>query len=608
MNSNFVCIKVDREERPDIDQIYMEAVQSMGLQGGWPLNVFLNPGQKPFYGGTYFPPAQWRQVCQGVAKSFQINRAQIDESAEQFLKDLNHSELERYGIEPIQKSPDQDVLKKMLSSLSNKFDPKYGGLDKAPKFPMPGIWKFVLYANSVIRSQEVTDHLELTLDKMAMGGLYDQIGGGFARYSVDERWFAPHFEKMLYDNGQLLSLFAEAFRVYQKDLYRKVVFETIDFIEREMSSVEMGFYSALDADSEGKEGKFYTWTADELQKVLGNDYALFSEFYQVNEEGNWEEGVNILYCDSDITSFAKKHNLSKEDIEGKVRTWKKSLLNVRSKRIRPGLDNKILAGWNGMLLKGLTEAYRTFREPHHLDLAIKNANFISGKLMVGDELFRLPSMDSGPIHTAFLEDYAFVIDGFIGLYQCNFDEHWLSLAKQLTDKAIEQFYDQKDELFYFSPANGEQLIARKKEVFDNVVPASNSQMAINLYLLSKYFYDDNYEKLSVNMLHRVMKIIEQDPSYLFNWAVLYYYQTFGTAEISIVGEKIETIAHQLDLHGLFNKVLAGKKGKSILPMMEGRERKDDMDTIYVCYNKTCKLPVHTVEEAIKLINFEPGRP
>ncbi len=608
MNQHFVCIKVDREERPDIDQIYMDAVQSMGLQGGWPLNVFLTPEQKPFYGGTYFPPAQWRQICQGVAKSFEVNREQINESAEQFFQDLNHSELKRYGIEPIDKKPDVKILQKMLGSISNKFDPVYGGLNKAPKFPMPNIWKFILYANTIVKYDDVTVQLELTLDKMAMGGIYDQIGGGFARYSVDERWFAPHFEKMLYDNGQLLSLYSEAYRTYPKKLYKEIVFDTISFIERELTNQEGGFYSALDADSEGVEGKFYTWTADELQELLGSDYSLFSKYFQLRPEGNWEEGRNILHCEGNVQSFANENNIPLDELERKIAHWKEYLLEVRSKRIRPGLDDKILAGWNGLVLKGLTDAYRTFQDPHHLDLAIKNAEFIAKYLMENGELLRLQTSESNVVKHGFLEDYAFVIDGFIGLYQCNFDDRWLVLAKQLLDKAIDLFYDSKEELFYYTPINGEQLIARKKEIFDNVIPASNSQMGINLYLMSKFFYEDQYEQYANKMLNKLKKIVENDVSYLSNWAILYFYQTFETAEISFVGKNIQNLAREFDQQRIFNMVMSGMKQASDIPMIQNRERKEEKDTIYVCYNKSCKLPVHTVEEAIKQIDFEPGRP
>ncbi len=605
MNDNFVCIKVDREERPDIDQIYMQAIQTMGLQGGWPLNVFITPDQKPFYGGTYFPPAQWKQICSGVSKAFQNNTQQLLESAEQFSLEVNRSELSKYGIEVSQSEPNFSILKKMADILKSKFDPEYGGMNRAPKFPMPGIWKFLLYGNSFLKDKEVKIYLENTLDKMAKGGIYDQIGGGFARYSVDEQWFAPHFEKMLYDNGQLISLYADAYKTYPKKLYKDVVYDTIRFVERELRHENGGFYSAFDADSEGKEGEFYVWQSDELKQILGSDYETFAEYYQVKEDGNWEGDKNILHLDSNKAEIVKKMDLDESGFDRKVEEWKGMLLTVRNQRIKPGLDNKVLSGWNGLMLKGLTDAYRTFGEKSFLDLALANARFLETEMIENNELKRTFGNDD---IKACLEDYAFVIDGLIGLYQCTFDEKWIELAKGLAEKTIKLFFDSGEELFYYTSSNSEKLIARKKEIFDNVIPGSNSQMAINLFLLSRVFYDDKLEDLSKKMLGKVANMMETQPSYLYNWATLYFYHSVDLAEISLIGSDNNKMALEIDQQPIYHKIISASDGKSGLPVLASREMVNDKNTLYVCYNKSCKLPVHTVKEALKQINFEPDRP
>lgn len=603
MNDHFVCIKVDREERPDVDQVYMEALQTMGLQGGWPLNVFVTPDQKPFYGGTYFPPAQWRQVLLGVASAFKENKSQLLESAEQFFHELNTSELKRYGIEPSIEKPDKAVLGQVTALLKDKFDPQYGGTKKAPKFPMPSIWKYLLYANSANKDKEIETHIELTLDEMAKGGIYDQLGGGFARYSVDAQWFAPHFEKMLYDNGQLISLYSESYKIYKKDLYKKVVYDTVAFLERELLDESGGLYSALDADSEGREGEYYVWNSDEWKKLLGSDYELLAEFYGVAEEGNWEHGRNILYLKDTEEDFARSKNIPLREWQARLKSANEILFRQRQKRIKPGLDDKILAGWNGMALKGLTDAYRIFDEKAFLELALKNGEFLLTKMMDG-QLYRNYKNGKATI-PAYLEDYAFVIDGFIGLYQATFDEKWIAKAKELADYCLEYFYDEEEKMFFFSASNAEKLIARKKEIFDNVIPSSNSQMAINLYLLSKYFYEDKYAQIAADMLANVKPFFNSDISYLSNWAILYFFNTFDTAEICAIGEKAAAWRIEMDKEPFFNKIFAGTSANSQLPILKDRNKINGKSAIYVCYNKTCKLPVHTVQEAIKQINFEP---
>ena len=370
MNEFFVCIKVDREERPDVDQIYMEAVQAMGINGGWPLNVFLTPDQKPFYGGTYYPPQQWAQVLANINKAYTSNRKQIEDGAEELKTILSKSDLERFKQNATKTELEHD-LKEIFSKLSPKFDTTWGGMDKAPKFVMPSMWLMLLRHYYLTKNKDGLDQITLTLKRIAMGGIHDQVGGGFARYSVDTYWFAPHFEKMLYDNAQLMSLYAEAYSLTKDEEFKTIVQGIYEWLQREMTSDEGGFYSALDADSEGVEGKFYVWKKNEMDSILGSDSNLFSEYFTVKDTGNWEHGNNILIRDKTDIAFLKENNLNAEDWKKILDAAKVKLLKARELRTRPGLDDKIITSWNAMMITGLTDAYRAIGNESYLEAAKK---------------------------------------------------------------------------------------------------------------------------------------------------------------------------------------------------------------------------------------------
>ena len=601
MNEHYINIKVDREERPDIDQIYMDAVQAMGIQGGWPLNVFLTPDAKPFYGGTYFPPANWANLLGQISKAFGEARPEIEKSAEGFKDSLSRSEVEKYGLVETPKEFIKTELDKMFAVMQPSFDLKMGGTNRAPKFPMPSIYFFLLRYYKISGNEAALRHVKLTLNKMSYGGIYDQLGGGFSRYSTDTEWFVPHFEKMLYDNGQLLSLYSEAYQVTKDENYKTVVRETIEWLSREMTSPEGGFYSALDADSEGIEGKFYVWNDTELTTILGQDKDLFYDYYSINPDGNWEHDYNILLKTLSDEAFINKHKITKEVFSKKLAGWKELLLKERAKKIRPGLDDKILGSWNGLILKGLSDAYRVFDYEQFLTLAINNASFIKNKMKVDGKLFHNYKNGKATID-GYLEDYAFSIEGYISLYEATFDEQWMNEAIELTNYVIEHFYDEKEGLFFFTADNSEKLIARKKEIFDNVIPASNSAMARNLYKLGLFLYKDDWTDLSKSMLSRTKKMIHTDPSYLSNWACLYADLTSPTAEIAIVGDDYLSKRKEFDLDYLPNKILAGTKENSTLPILEGRERKGEKTLIYACFEKSCKMPVETVNEVLGILN------
>lgn len=604
MSENFVCIKVDREERPDIDQIYMDAVHAMGLNGGWPLNVFLMPDARPFYGGTYFPTKNWGQLIQQIIHAFRQNRTQLEESAEGFREALNQSEVEKYGLslsitEVTDKYFSINQLAQMYLSIEKKFDRELGGVGNAPKFPMPSIYLFLLRYYELTKDESALAQVELTLQGMANGGIYDQIGGGFARYSVDSEWFAPHFEKMLYDNGQLISLYSEAYSLTKNPLYKKVVYETIDFIKRELTSPEFGFYAALDADSEGVEGKFYVWTEKEFDEVFDNeeDRKLAKNYFNVTADGNWEHGVNILY--KKPASVSENDNSIWE--EEKIKIWKEKLFKAREPRIRPSLDDKILCSWNALMLKGLCDAYAAFGEEEFLVLALKNANFIQQKMTIGEQLFRNYKNGKSTI-LAYLEDYALVIQAYIALYQVCFEEKWLYEANRLMQYTIQHFYDKEEELFFYTDDSAEKLIARKKEIFDNVICASNSVMATNLYWLGILLDNRIYRSFSEKMLTKINILLQKEVRYLANWACLYTYYLQPTFEIAISGKDLKENSQIIHSQYIPNKVIVGTESKSNLPLLEMREAKSDKTMIYVCKNKTCLLPVSTVDEALAQLN------
>jgi uncharacterized protein YyaL (SSP411 family) len=598
MNANFICIKVDREERPDVDQIYMSAVQLMTGRGGWPLNCVCLPDQRPVYGGTYYRKTDWINVLTNLADFWRSKPAEAEEYAVKLTEGIH--QYENIGMVNIEHENTRADVETMVNPWKRSFDYTYGGSGNAPKFPLPNNWVFLMRYAHFFKDEHVQVAVRLTLEKMAKGGIYDHLGGGFARYSVDERWHVPHFEKMLYDNAQLIGLYAEAYTWCHDPLYPEIVDQTIEFIARELTSPEYGFYSALDADSEGVEGKFYTFDMPEIENVLGDDARLFSIYYNVTEEGNWEEEhTNILFRDLDDEVLAEKLGIPVEGMLEKIESSRQKLFDARAVRVRPGLDYKILASWNGLMLKGLCEAYRTFRNLKYLKLALSNAQFIlKCMIMPSGQISRVYQKEFNQEAVAFLDDYANVIEAFTQLYEVTFDESWLHLAKKLADYAIEHFYDVSSGMFYYTPANGEQLIARKQEVMDSVIPASNSIMARNLKKLGLLFNSDQYTTLYIQMLANIKKPMMKYGSVYANWAILLLEEVTGVYEIAVTGQNAEELRAELEKKYIPNKlILGGTKGS--LPLLSDKFTAETR--IFVCKDKTCKLPVTRVEEAFKQI-------
>jgi len=598
MNEHFVCIKVDREERPDVDAVYMDALQAMGTRGGWPLNVFLLPDAKPFYGVTYLPPQNWIQLLKSIQDAFTKHYDELAKSADGFVGNMIMSETEKYGLVSQPSSYSVDQIDEMFEKLKKNFDTDKGGMDRAPKFPMPSIYKFLLRYYDTTQNPEALTQIELSLNRIALGGIYDHVGGGWARYSVDEEWFIPHFEKMIYDNAQLLSIFAETYSLTQNPLYSARLRQTISWLDKEMSSSEGGFFSALDADSEGVEGKFYIWTEQELSAILGPDFGWFSKLYRITKQGNWEHGFNHLHLTKEVIITAQEAGIYSETFLEQYANALNKLADERSKRIRPGLDDKILASWNGLLVKGLADSYRALGDEFIRDMALRAGEFILNKMSADGKLWHSYKNGRATI-TGFLEDYAAVTEGYLALYQITFDEKWIKEAQALCDYAISNFYDASDGYFYFTDSDGEALIARKKELFDNVIPASNSIMATNLYILGSILDRPDYLEYSDQMLSRMQKILLTDVQWVTNWAALFCQRVSPTAEIVIIGEDADLLRKDLDRFFIPNKVILGTSGLSGIPLVQHKTDLNGRTAIYVCYNKTCQLPVASVESALE---------
>lgn len=598
MNKNFVCIKVDREERPDIDQIYMLAVQLMNGNGGWPLNAICLPDQRPIYGGTYFRKKDWINILENVADLWKNEPEKAKNYAERLTDGIHQAE----KIIPVTNEIDFELaqLKEIIEPWKRHFDINLGGYNRAPKFPLPNNWSFLL-RYSFLAAEEATFMATCTtLEKMSMGGIYDQIGGGFARYSVDDRWHVPHFEKMLYDNAQLISLYAEAYQCLKFKPFVQVIVDTIDWAFREMSADNGLFYSALDADSEGVEGKFYVWDKTKFDEILGEEAALMAEYFNVTEDGNWEEEqTNILRRTKTDEEILEKYEIDAETLYDKVALAKAKLLDERSKRIRPGLDDKCLTAWNAMMIKALCDASQVLAHPAYYERAKLAANFMLDNLVAPDGgLFRNYKNGKASI-TGFLDDYAFMIEALIALYEADFNEEWLAEATSLCNYVLKNFKDQESDMFFYTAANGEALIARKHEVMDNVIPASNSVMAQNLQKLGLIYDDENYRNQASAMLKSVLPRIKAYGSAYSNWSIQLLNEVYGINEIALVGEDVSAEKNEFNNFYIPNKITLGGT-KSEIPLLKDKE--SQQTKIYICRNKTCQLPVSTVAEAVKFIN------
>lgn len=597
MNKFFVPIKIDREERPDIDQIYMIAVQLMTNAGGWPLNCICLPDGRPIYGGTYFKAHDWQNILLQIAKMWEETPKLAIEYAEKLT--LGIQSAEKLPIQAIPEEYTLQDIKSVVLPWKEQFDYKDGGYRRTPKFPLPNNWSFFLQYGFLAKDEDIVKHVHFTLEKMAYGGIYDQIGGGFSRYSVDGQWHVPHFEKMLYDNAQLISLYSEAYQQKPTSLYRRIVSETITWAAREMLAPNGGFYSALDADSEGIEGKFYTFDDKEFD-ILLEDASLFRSYFNITPNGNWiEEETNIPFINKADQHYIAESGFTEIEWEEYLKEVKSKLLTYRSQRVRPGLDNKQLTTWNALLLKGLVDAYRVFDVESYFTLAHGIAQFLENHCTENETYILHQPVDHNRKINGFLDDYAFTIEAYISLYEASFEERWLQKAKKFTDTAIALFYDSAEKTFYYTGKDEEQLIARKSEIMDNVIPSSSSTMVRQLYKLGLLLDDENYTAIADQVFANVLPYIKNYGSAYSNWAIQLVTHHFGVQEIALTGESSLIWRKELDGAYIPNKITLGGT-KSSLPLLLNRQGLTPK--AYLCQNKTCSLPQSSISQILELIN------
>ncbi len=603
MNNHYVCIKVDREERPDIDQVYMAAVQLMTGQGGWPLNCFALPDGRPLYGGTYFPNHVWNDLLVKLHDFYTNDPVKAHQYATELTTGLHRSEAISLPVdEPFR----TDLLPTLIDRWKKNFDPTEGGPNRAPKFPLPNNYEFLLHYQSVKQDDSILEHVLLTLDKMAMGGIYDQLGGGFARYSVDTIWKVPHFEKMLYDNAQLVSLYSKAYRVAPSTLYRETVQQTLAFIDRELLAPEGVCYSALDADSEGVEGKFYTWTEEELSAISWptingiNTELIFRDYYSIHEKGLWEHGRFIPLRSESNQAVADRHAITVDQLNSMLTTLRELLLPIRNQRIRPGLDNKILLSWNALMISAWCDAFDTFRDEIYLHRAEQCATWLlkhfrktNGALLHAGVTYQA---SGGP---GFLEDYALLAQACIALYRSTLSEKWIHEARSLTDYALTHFNDPDSSCCYYTSDQDPKLVTRKTELHDNVLPASNSVLAKVLFQLGHYFSESSYLKRSQRMLQCVAADMANYGSAYSNWAQLLLWFTEPFRELVITGPASKNYLRTIQQQYLPQVLTAATTDINCkLPLFQDRILVQET-RCFVCTDHTCLAPVTTIEEALE---------
>lgn len=605
MNEHFINIKIDREERPDLDHIYMDAVQAMTGSGGWPLNVFLTPGKKPFYGGTYFPPVKvqnrssWKDVLTAVAQAYRERKNEIEAQAENLTSHLLQSN--SFGLNTgeevvFTKQNIDDAFENILKNA----DKEWGGFGRAPKFPQTFTIQFLLRYSFFTRNEQALQQAVLSLDKMIEGGIYDQLGGGFSRYSTDTEWLAPHFEKMLYDNALLIIVLSEAYQLTKKERYKEVIEETIDFIQSELMDSSGGFYAALDADSEGEEGKFYVWEKREIEEVLGADAPLFNQYYDVSNHGNWE-GTNILRVTKPIEVFAAENNLEKNELLAQLKKSKEKLLAVRNKRVRPALDDKILLGWNALMNTALSKAWEATGKDEFRQLAISNMEFIFHHLANPGGGFYHTWKNGQAKFPAFIDDYAFLIQALIQLSEITMNTEWLVKAKDISEYVINSFSEENG-FFYYTEQDQQDVILRKKEVYDGATPSGNAVMAYNLHRLSILFDKPEWQQRSYAMAVSLSKVISKYPTSFGVWNCLVMEFVMGTNEIAIVGKEAESYLKELLAGFLPHRVvMASIFEEKSFPLLKNKQYAEPA-LVYLCKNFNCLQPVGSVSALMSLID------
>ena len=602
MNDNFINIKVDREERPDVDKVYMNAVQLMTGKGGWPLNCITLPDGRPVFGGTYFTKDQWSKILEDVSKLYQENPQKVEEFAQRVTEGIQTSELITLNKEEAIFKNEEIIA--AINQSKEQLDTINGSFIGAPKFPMPNSIDYLLRYQYHFNDPTLVGYIQNSLAKMAYGGIYDQISGGFSRYSVDDRWHIPHFEKMLYDNAQLVSIYSKAYLQDKNELYKNVVQETLGFVNDELNANNGAFYSSLDADSKNEndeleEGVFYSWTKQELQSLI-KEYDLFAEYYNVNDFGFWEKDLYVLTRNQSNIEFAKKNNLTNKELNQQKADWKATLTLARNKRNKPNLDDKILTSWNALMLQGYIDAYRAFDDNEYLDKAVKIAEFLVKNQLRGDGGLNRNFKNGKSTINGYAEDYATVIQAFISLHEVTLNEKWLLLSKEIMEYTITHFFDSTSGMFFYTSNEDPNLIARKTEVIDGVISSSNSIIGNNLFKLGHYFSDKKMTKISEQMLNNLRSEITKNPLGYSNWMHLMTNFTQPFYEVAVVGENANSVAKELFKKYLPNILISASSKESELPLLEYKYIEGET-LIYVCVNGTCKLPLADISKAIKSI-------
>ncbi|MGB0948617.1 MAG: thioredoxin domain-containing protein, partial [Marinirhabdus sp.] len=604
MNADFIPIKVDREEQPDVDQIYINAIQLMTGSAGWPLNVITLPDGRPVWGGTYFKKEEWINAIAQIQEVYKTEPQKLKEYAARLEQGL--ASLDLIEVSTADTNFKNFNAQPLLATWKKTLDTVNGGSRGAPKFMMPNQLEFLLREAVKNNNTALMQHVERTLKKMAYGGLYDQVGGGFSRYSVDERWHVPHFEKMLYDNAQLVSLYSHAHAVTKNPLYATVVHETLRYIKNEMTHPNGAFYSSLDADSKtetGKleEGAYYRFTKEEIQQIIDEtDSELFKAYFNINDFGKWEENYYVPVRNKDDAFFLKEYNITENHLNERKAKWKEQLAAHRNKREKPRLDDKSLTSWNALMLKGYVDAYKVFQKEAYLEAALKNAAFLRNNQLRPDGALWHTHKDGKSNINGYLEDYAAVVQAFIALHEATLDTQWLDTARELTEYAYTHFYDEEKSMFYFTSNEDTKLITRTIDYRDNVIPASNSIMAKNLFVLSHHFAVPKYAGTARQMLNNVLPEMVQYPTAFSNWADLLGNYKNNYYEIVAVGPAASAKIAELNKTYLPNALVTGSTKESKRYLLQGRYP-NNKTLIYVCVNNACKLPVTTVAQAMELL-------
>jgi uncharacterized protein YyaL (SSP411 family) len=599
MNERFINVKVDREERPDVDSIYMSAVQAMTGHGGWPMSVFLTPEGRPFYAGTYFPPSDrgglpaFPSVLEAVADAYASRREEVLSSTERVVQYLTQQAQSRASAEPLTR----DLLGEAYRALVPGLDHEQGGTRGAPKFPQAMTYEFLLRQWHSTHDPQPLRLAELTLQRMARGGIYDQLGGGFHRYSTDTFWLVPHFEKMLYDNAQLASVYVQAHQATGNPLYRRVAEETLSYVEREMLDAQGGFFSAQDADSEGEEGKFFVWTKLEVDLALGPELAPIARaYYGVTEAGNFE-GRNILWAHRPDDEVAAELGLGVDELHDALTEARARLLDARARRIAPGRDDKVLTSWNALMLRAFAEAGAVFENAHYLQIARRNADFLLDALFDQGRLLRTWKDGRARLH-GYLEDYAYVIEALLALYEATFEERWLQEADRLARGMIDLFWDEEQGIFFDTGHDHERLIVRPRDIFDNATPSGNSSASFGLFRLAAFTGNTELQRYAVTNLRSVRDFLARAPSGFAHWLAALDFYLSSPKEIAIIGRLDDPATAELVrvVHSLYlpNRILAGAESEqpgSLTPLVENRSLVNGRPAAYVCERYVCQTPV-----------------